>query len=223
MPYGNRSLEIVRNRVQRLIAFLRTKGAKLIVIACNTATVAGIDAYRRRFADVPIIGVVPVIKTAVSLTRTNHIAVLSTPNTAEGAYQKRLIDIYAKGRVVKNIGMPDLAQRIEEGAEDVVIDQTVARYLTPGKLRSVDTIALGCTHYPFVADSIARVAGNHVRIIDSGAAVARHVAAVLGKEALRSESKTAYTQWYTTGNARVVSRAAKRLMGTSLSFAYVRL
>jgi len=95
LPYSEKTTEFIRNRVFKLIQYLVTIRAKLVVIACNTATVAGIDWYREQFPDIPIIGVVPVIKTAVEVTKTKHIAVLSTVYTANSSYQQKLISIYA--------------------------------------------------------------------------------------------------------------------------------
>lgn len=222
-PYGERSAPEIRRRVRLLIGFLLQKKVKMVVIACNTATVTGIDLYRRWYPRIPIIGVVPVVKTAVMLTKTKHIAVLSTPNTAGSAYQKRLIAMYAGDCTVENIGIPDLATSIERGDASEAIEKIVRKYLDPKVFRNVDVIVLGCTHYPFMKPVIARLVGGKIAIIDSGAAVGRHVGRVLDQEKLRSLSRTPYTEFYTTGDATQVSRIASGLLARALKFDYARL
>lgn len=222
-PYGERSASEIRRRVKLLIGFLLQKKVKMVVVACNTATVTGIDLYRQWYPRIPIIGVVPVVKTAVTLTKTKHIAVLSTPNTAGSTYQKRLIKMYARDCTVENIGIPDLATSIERGDTNKAIEQIVRNYLDPKALHAVDVVVLGCTHYPFIKPVIASLMGPKIRIIDSGAAVGRHVKRVLDQETLRSVSETPYTEFYTTGDEVQVSRVASGLLGRSLSFSYARL
>ncbi|MBI3342876.1 glutamate racemase [Candidatus Gottesmanbacteria bacterium] len=219
-PYGGRSVGVIRRRVTHLITFLLRQRAKIIVVACNTATVAGIDVYRRWFPGTPIIGVVPVVKTAVSLTKTKHVAMLSTPFTAASSYQKRLIKTFAHGCTVENIGIPDLASLIEEGALVGRMERLLRQFLNPKKMNRVDVIALGCTHYPFIRDKIGEIIGKGVSIIDSGGAVARHTARILDANTLRVNGKKRYTIFYTTGDAVKVSRIARRLMGENIQFVH---
>lgn len=223
LPYGNRRRQEVRSRVKLLITFLRKKGAKCIVIACNTATVSGIDRYRRWFPRLPIIGVVPVIKTAVAITKTKHIAVFSTPNTAGSPYQKRLIAMFAGDCTVENIGIPDLATSIERGDTNEALEKILRNALDTLALRTVDVIVLGCTHYPLIAPLIARVVGGNIPIIDSAAAVGRHVKRIMDQEQLRSRSGTPYTEFYTTGDAGRISRVASRLFGKPFTFSYAHV
>lgn len=223
LPYGGRSVRVIRQRVKYLITFLLKKGAKLIVVACNTATVAGIDTFRSWFPSVPIIGVVPVVKTAASLTKTKHVAVLSTPNTAASSYQERLIKSFADGCTVENIGVPDLVSLIEAGEADGRETAILHRFLDPLKKRNIDVIALGCTHYPFIKDAIRNIVGDEVAIIDSGGAVARHTARILDANRLRALGAKPYTVFYTTGDAKNVTRIASKLTGEHIKFIYGRV
>lgn len=223
MPYGKRLAGEIRNRVKRLIGFLEGKNAKLIVVACNTATVAGIDSYRRWFPGVPIIGVVPVIKTAASMTKTKHVAVLSTPNTAASSYQKHLIKSFADDCTVENIGVPDLVSLIEEGAIGGRVERLLRQFISPKRMNGVDVIALGCTHYPFIWHKISKIVGKGVSIIDSAGAVARHTRRVLEAETLRWGSNKPYTVFYTTGDGARVSQVATKLMGARVRFEYARV
>lgn len=222
-PYSHRSTQNIRRRVRRIIEFLLAKHVKLVVIACNTATVAGIDQYRLLFSHVPIIGVVPVVKTAAAITKTKHIAVLSTPYTAASSYQKRLIQTFANGCRVENIGVPELASLIEAGGGDSEQRNIIHQTLDPLKKKNIDVIALGCTHYPFVKHLIQRIAGSRVAVIDSGGAVARHTARILDANTLRSDTGTPYTIFYSTGNAKDVTEVARKLTGQALTFTYANV
>lgn len=220
-PYSQCSTRNIRGRVKAIIRFLLKKNVKLVVIACNTATVAGIVQYRLWFPHIPIIGVVPVVKKAAEITKTKHFAVLSTPYTAASSYQKMLIQTFANGCRVENIGVPELAPLIEAGETDGKVSALLRRSL--GKLGDVDVIALGCTHYPFIRQRIEQIAGKSVAVIDSGGAVARHAGRILMHEHLRARRTKPYTEWYTTGNAIAVSRIAKKLTGVDLTFSYAHI
>lgn len=222
-PFGGKSISVIRQRVKRLIAFLIKAKAKIIIIACNTGTVAGIDLYRRWYPTIPIIGVVPVVKTAVSLTKTKHIAVLSTINTAASSYQKRLIRTFADGCLVENIGVPDLASLIEKGDVSNQMDSILRQYLQTKKMNGVDVIALGCTHFPFIRQKISEIVGKGITIIDSKGAVARRTHQVLAARALLSTSHKPYSIFRTTGDAPFVSRVASELMGIPIRFTYARV
>lgn len=222
-PFGGKPVSVIRRRIKRLIAFLVKENAKIIIIACNTGTVSGIDLYRRWYPTIPIIGVVPVIKTAVSLTKTKHIAVLSTTNTAASSYQKRLIKTFAHGCLVENIGVPDLASLIEECEASDRIDSILRQYLQTKKMIGVDVIALGCTHFPFIGQRISDIVGKGITIIDSAGAVARRTHQVLAKETLLSTSNMPYDIFRTTGDAPHVSRVASELIGTPIRFTYARI
>ena len=222
-PYGGKSVYVIRQRVKRLISFLLRKDVKLIVIGCNTATVAGIDTYRTWFPAVPIIGVVPVVKTAASITKTKHVAVISTPYTASSSYQKRLIRSFANGCTIENIGVPDLAAIIEQGKTGGWGTAILHRYLDPIMKKNIDVLVLGCTHYPFIKETIQTVVGKGVAVIDSGGAVARHTARILDANKLRGREGKPYTVFYTTGNARNVTRIASKLIGEPITFIYVRV
>lgn len=222
-PYSERSTENICRRVKALISFLLKKNAKLIVVACNTATVAGIGRYRAGFPNIPIIGVVPVVKTATAITQTRHVAILSTPYTAASRYQKRLIQAFANGCRVENIGVPGLASLIEAGGGDSEQRNIIHQTLDPLRKKSIDVIALGCTHYPFIKDTIQKIVGDGVTVIDSGGAVARHVGRILDAETLRTNGTAPYTVFYTTGDAKNVSRVASKLTGEPIKFTYVRV
>jgi len=225
LPYSEKSTQYIRNRICAILRYVRANQVKLAVIACNTATVAGIDVYRKKFPEMPIIGVVPVIKSAVAETETKHFIVLSTVYTANSTYQKNLIDTYAKGYTVYNIGCPNLVRAIEEGIiSGTGVRQELLQVLTPLLNRPVDIIALGCTHYPFVADEIRAIVGKKVRILDSGGAVARHVERVLtNNKNLASKNIDGRHEFRTTGDPKKVHNTMKILLGKSYPIAYAEI
>lgn len=221
-PYSEKSKKEIRARVCKLIAFLLLQRSKLIVVACNTATVMGIDYYRKIFPTIPILGIVPVIKTAALLTKNKHIGIFSTYRTSDSAYQKRLIHEFARNCHVENIGNNKLASMIEKGYIHGDTIQTILKKSLGQMVRNdVDVIALGCSHYPFIEDEIRTVVGRYVKIIDSSGAVARHVERILMKNNLLSERKTVSCSFYTTGDASKVSHVASQLLGKRITFHHV--
>lgn len=189
-PYGTKKQEEVRRLTLKNLKFLTHLSLpssnfstfytsfllpKLIVIACNTATVAGIEKYRREISDVPIIGVVPVVKTAAEKTKNGRIAILSTVATARSEYQKKLIarfcpdylvfhsfplptDYKLPTHFVLNIGCPNLVSFIERGIIDgPQIEAELRKILAPIVAAGCDTLVLGCTHYPFLRKTIKKV------------------------------------------------------------------
>jgi len=214
LPYGTKSQSFIRDRVVSLIHKLLEYRCKMIVIACNTATVAGIDWYREQFPNVPIVGVVPVIKTAASFTKTHAFCVLSTNYTAKSAYQKRLIHDFAPHDTVTVIGASNLVPLIEaSGDQRTALDTELKALFSKQGQASCDVLVLGCTHYPFIKKEIQNVVGKSVRILDSGAAVARQVMRICTKNGILSEQTSGKTRYMTTGDTQNVASVYSRLLG----------
>lgn len=214
MPYGEKTKSAIQKRAISCIRFLVSKNVKLVVVACNAATVAGIDVYRKIFADIPIIGVVPVVKTAGSLSKTKRFAVLSTPSTARSVYQKHLIEMFATNCTVFSVGNSLLVKLIEEGKSDTPrIRRILESILQPLLQKHVDVIALGCTHFPFLRPVIEEIVGPNVMVLDSGQAVARHVKRILEHEHITAPSKNPTHRFFTSGDPEKVSKVASQLLG----------
>src|SRR5438309_8610748 len=181
-PYGVRSdAEIIELSCQ-ISQFLIDKGAKLIVVACNTASQAALNTLRASFS-VPFVGVVPAVKPAARATKKGRIGVAATNQAAKALYLRQLIDEFADGIEVYAVGCPELVTLVERGELDgPVVEEIVRQALQPVLEQDVDVIVLGCTHFPALRPVIERVAGNQVQIIDSGAAIARRTRAVLDAE-----------------------------------------
>jgi glutamate racemase len=221
LPYGGKSARVIQQRMLALTRFIIHKNVKLVVIACNAGTVAGIDLYRAMFPHVPIVGVVPVIKTATALSKRRRFAVLSTKFTAESAYQKHLIAEFADGCIVHNLGCPNLVPLVERGiVSGPEVKKELRRILTPKILRDIDVIALGCTHYPFLTAAIRAIVGTDMIVLDSGGAVSRQVTRILEHNGMKAEIKKSTHTFYSTGTGNTYSGVASLLLHKKVHFEY---
>ena len=172
-PYGDRPPGEVAERTLELGARLIGEGCALLVVACNTASSAALEALRERF-DAPIVGMEPPLKPAVERTRSGRVAVLATAGTAGGARLARLHDSFAAGREVLTVPLPGLADLVEAGEVAGPRVEAIIGAAAAG-LRDVDEVALGCTHYAFLRPALAAALGPGVEIIDAAEPVARRV------------------------------------------------
>jgi len=177
-PYGTKASGWLRPRIESLVRFLLDRGAKLLVIACNSATSAGADVAREAAAErgVEVLTVVdPEAEIAAAITESGRIGVLATPTTVQGGAYRRALERHASGREleVTEVAASDLAPIIQNGFpfDEHVID-TVRSYCEPLKRAEIDTLILGCTHYPLVAPMLQRMLGRDVRLVTAGHAVA---------------------------------------------------
>ncbi len=213
-PYGLRPMAEVRALATAVTAFLVEQGAKLVVVACNTASAAALHHLRANF-DVPIVGMEPAVKPAAEHTRTHKIGVFATQVTFQGELFARLVERFAVGVDVHTQVCPGLVERIEAGQlDDPQTEALIRRCLTSILDAGVDTLVLGCTHYPFVRDSIKRVVGPGVEVIDPAPAVARQTARVLAREGLGNDShRRGQVTFYTSGEAVSLATQVERLLG----------
>lgn len=172
----------------------------MLVLACNTATVTAVRNLRKKYPEVPVIGMVPVIKTCSEQTKNGNIGVLCTPRTARSAYQKQLIARFADNKKVYVRSCPGLVEAIETAnADNVDTIKKLKRSLNYLKNKDIDTLALGCSHFPLISDKIMQVMGDSVRVLDSSGAVARHIKRVLkNNNMLRKTNHRGKTLFYTT-------------------------
>jgi len=174
-PYGSKSQAFIVDRSIQLSDFLISRGAKALVVACNTATAAAIGELRRRYA-IPIIGMEPAVKPAAAATRSGVVGVLATSGTLQSAQFAALLESYGRQVRVETQACIGLVECIERGElQDAATRQLLQRYIHPLLDAGADTLVLGCTHYPFVRPLIEDIAGPDVVIIDTGAAVARQL------------------------------------------------
>jgi glutamate racemase len=217
-PYGERSPEELCDLSRRMTRFLLSHDAKLIVVACNTASVHALAYLRASFPEMPFVGVVPVVKTLARRTRTGTIAVLSTPATAESSYLGALIEQFASGKQVINIGCEGLGEMIEAGAvSDARTRALLERYLRPVAASNADVVGLGCTHYPFLRRAMKRLLGPGVRVYDPARPVARRVQQLLaerdGFACQAAPGKAGPPDClYTTGDPQEFAKVVRRLL-----------
>ncbi len=211
MPFGQKTTEQIQQISEKIVQFLIDKhDVKLVVIACNTATVASIDYLRSKFS-IPFVGVVPVVKPACEQTKTGCVAILSTPLTASGNYIQDLINKFAHGAQVLSIGCPGLADLVEAGKINTPEMEILLRTLiAPAIDNNADVIGLCSTHYPFVRAQLQSIVGPSVTILDSNDPVARQVKRVLLQNALVDIPNY---QFYATKDAKQFQFIARRLIG----------
>ena len=179
-PYGEKSQEFIIDRVARIVSAVAEKhDLATIVIACNTASTVSLPALRAKFTEIPIVGVVPAIKPAAKLTCNGVVGLLATRATVKRPYTHELIERFATDCKVHSLGSAELVELAERKlhGEEVSLDE-LRKILTPWlKMKEPpDTVVLGCTHFPLLADELLSVLPDGTRIIDSGAAIARRTA-----------------------------------------------
>jgi glutamate racemase len=221
-PYGERSLNQIQERTIAMVGYLVECGAKLVIVACNTASAAAIEVLREHFR-VPIVALEPAVKPAVALTRSGKIAVLATPSTAGSTRLRELITRYGSGYDIRPIGVPGLADCVEAGVVDGPAVRELLAELVRGQVRAgVDVIVLGCTHYPFVSHVVEELAGHGVRIVDSGNAIARRAREVLMQAGLlRGIESTPTLTVHTTGDPGIVGPVIARMIGAGITVSNV--
>jgi len=175
-PYGTRDPERLRERIRAIAELLLVGGAKLLVIACNTATSIGEDVARAVAGEhgVEVVPVVePQAEIAAAITDNRRVGVLATPNTVESGAYRRALEAQGRALEVTEVEAPDLAPFIQDGSpfDQAVVDMARG-YCAPLKRAEVDTLILGCTHYPLVAPMLQRILGRDVRLVSGGHAVA---------------------------------------------------
>jgi glutamate racemase len=192
-PYGSKAGEWLRPRIEQLVRFLLDRGAKLLVVACNSATAAGGDVIRGVAAEhgVEVLTVVaPEAEIAAAISDSNRIGVLATPTTvASGAYRLALERTAGHPELdVIEVGAPRLAPIIQNGFPfDQEVIETVRSYCEPFRDAEVDTLILGCTHYPLVAPMLQRILGRDVRLVTAGHALAAAAQRTLEAEGLGTD------------------------------------
>jgi glutamate racemase len=192
VPYGNKSAETVERYSLELARMLMAEEAKVIVVACNTVSSVAIPKLRASVS-VPVIGVIdPGANAAIATTRNRHVGVIGTRATIRsGAYENALRALNVHVRVT-SVACPLLVPLIEEGLlDDKLTDMTIERYLKPMVADGIDTLVLGCTHYPLLTRAIARSLGDKIRIVDSAMNCARAVKDLLDRQSFATTSTCA--------------------------------
>ncbi len=205
-PYGEKSTEEIILLCTKNTELLISKGCKLIIVACNTATTNAIDYLRKNYT-IPFIGIEPAIKPAALLSKTGAIGILATKGTLTSELFEKTTANYTKNITTIEQDGEGLVQLIESGElNSYKLNELLISYIKPMLNYSIDHLVLGCTHYPYLIPQIKKIVGENVVIIDSGEAVARQTKAILKKHnlMLTSHKKSKYL-FYTNIETNVLS------------------
>ncbi len=212
-PYGQRSKEEIIALSKKNTDFLMSMGCKIVVVACNTATTNAIRELRAGY-DIPFIGIEPAIKPAAHNSETQTIGILATKGTLNSELFNKAVESYQDVRIIEQVGH-GLVQLIESGEmESDEMNRLLHSYLDPMVAEGIDYLVLGCSHYPYLIPQIRKILPEHVKIIDSGEAVARQTRNVLNeRDALNAASVPPYNRFYTNANPEVL----RDIIGTDYS------
>lgn len=222
-PYGERSDAFISERSHEISRFLQNQAVQGIVVACNTATAVAVQGLREALPHLPIIGVEPGIKPAIALSRNKRVGVLATPGTMASQKFKSLVDRHSGEAQLVLQPCPGLAREIESGElNSPQLLELVDRFCQPLRQAEVDTVVLGCTHYPFIGKQLQAALGPNVNLLDTAQAVAKRTASRL------SEASTALvphadardfgqTQLWTTGSPAHLQDVAQKWLGWPLA------
>ena len=203
-PYGQKSKEEIIALSIKNTEHLLNENCKAIVVACNTATTNAIKELRAKY-DVPFIGIEPALKPAVNNSKTQVIGILATKGTLNSELFNRAVELYQDTQIIEQIGF-GLVKLIEDGAmHSPEMTRLLQSYLEPMIEANIDYLVLGCSHYPYLIPQIKKILPAHIKIIDSGEAVAKQTQHILSAKAGFNTSVERFTRFYTNSNPEVLS------------------
>jgi glutamate racemase len=217
IPYGPRPMQQIRSLSEAITNFLLEKNAGIIVVACNTASAAALKYLREKFAGIPFVGMEPAVKPAAEHTQTGKVGVLATPATFQGALYASVVERFANGAELFQNTCTGLVQQIEQGNLDGPETRRILNEaLLPMLEKNIDTVVLGCTHYPFVIPLIQEIVGEKIRVIDSAPAVAKQTRRLLEAGGRKSPGTTCTkVRFYTSGDPDKLKSLLPKLLGES--------
>ncbi|MFN8412977.1 MAG: glutamate racemase [Anaerolineales bacterium] len=217
VPYGPRPMEEIQKFSVGITEFLLEMQAKIVIVACNTASAAALTYLREQFPEVSFVGMEPAVKPAAETTKTGKVGVLATPATFQGALYASVVERFGAGVELFQHTCPGLVGQIEKGELDsketrgILVDA-----LSPMMLKNIDTVVLGCTHYPFVIPLIENIVGENVRVIDPAPSVAKQARRLLEARGLINTLDTqGNVQFFTSGETSSVESALHKLLGVT--------
>lgn len=214
VPYGPRGLAEVRGFSEEIARYLVAHGAKLIVIPCNTASAAALASIRELFPHIPIVGMEPAVKPAAEHTESGVVGVLATETTFEGELYASVVERFAQDVTVLQSACRGLVAEIEAGrANGPEARRILTEALQPMLAQGMDTVVLGCTHYPFAFDTIRDIVGPNVRLVDPAPAVARRVESLLAEGGQAAAGADGVTQYLTSGDPAAMQQRIRELLG----------
>ena len=223
VPYGTRSASTIRKYARQTTSFLVSKGVKMLVVACNTSAAVALPALRRHFPGLPVIGVIePGARAAAAASTSGRIGVIGTEGTiGSGAYERAIRRLRPDAEILSS-PCPLFVSLAEEGWVEGKVARLVAReYLEPLREKGIDTLVLGCTHYPLLKGTIRRVMGQQVTIVDSAEETARSVREKLDEAGWREEgSHRSRRRFYVTDLPAKFKVLGRRFLDAPVGRAY---
>ena len=217
VPYGPRSMGQIQSFSAGITRFLLDHGSKLIVVACNTASAAALTYLRESFPGVSFVGMEPAVKPAAETTKTGRVGVLATPATFQGALYASVVERFGTGVELFQHTCPGLVSQIEKGELDSAATRAILEdALHPMLEKNIDTVVLGCTHYPFVIPLIQEVVGGaeRVRVIDPAPSVAKQAKRLLEAAGMKNPSgRRASIRFFTSGDVESMKSMLPVLLG----------
>ena len=214
VPYGPRSREQVLEYSEGIIRYLILEQAKIIVLACNTASAVALTHLRKKYPDLPFVGMEPAVKPAAEETSTGVVGVLATPATFQGDLYASNVEKFARGVTVLQDTCPGLVEQIEAGMIDHPLTREILhKALDPMLEQNIDKVVMGCTHYPFVIPIIKEIVGDQVRVIDPAPAVARQTGRLLETYNLETNGENGSVGFLTTGDPAQLAGNISDLIG----------
>lgn len=216
VPYGEKSPEFIRERCRVLAEFLLSQGAKALVVACNTATVAGVAELRELYPQLPLVGMEPAVKPAAAATQSGVVGVLATTGTLKSAKFAALLDRFASDVRVITQPCPGLVERIEAGElESAATRDLLQAFVAPLLAEGCDTLILGCTHYPFIKPLLRSLLPESISLIDTGAAVARQVQRLLAEHDVLAAGPAQAAQFWSSAEPKAMQQILPLLWGAA--------
>ncbi len=213
-PFGEKTKDQIKKFTADATSYLVKKHKiKMIVIACNTATVLGLDYLREKFS-IPTVGTVPAVKVAFSKSSEAKVAIMSTPATAKSQYLDNLINKFGSKSLTLKIACTGLEEAIEI-LDKNQIETLIKKYIKPIIKFRADIVVLGCTHYPLVKNKIRKNLSAHTKIIDSSLAISKRVRQILLENNLQAQ-KRQRDFYYTTGDPRLFSQTVSKLLKSNI-------
>lgn len=209
-PYGVKTVDEVRELSFKAVEFLLAKGAKAIVIACNTATAAAVDDIRKHYSDIPIIGIEPALKPAIEINRDGDVLIMATPVTLNEKKFAKLMNKYKEEKTIIPLPCPGLVEFIENGIlEGGELRKFLSEKLNGHSEINTSSIVLGCTHYPFVKNEIQHIVGRSVNIIDGSLGTAKELKRRLSENNMINETNEKGTIEIFNSNPEVIELSYK--------------
>lgn len=223
VPYGNKSKELIIQYTEECVNFLKSKNVKLIVIACNTASSYGYDIARESAGDIPIIEMIhPASELALKSTNSGSIGVIGTKGTINyGAYEREIQSVAVSTSFdsvnITSIACPLFVPFIEEGkCENAALSIVAREYLEPMINKDIDTVIMGCTHYPYIINTLSNILGPNIELINTGYSAALIANELLNNDSFRNIEVDNKIDFYVTDSPELFVDVAQKNLGTTI-------